>query len=95
MPAPASCPAHSLSADSSSGSESCPPLQRLLSSVHQADHQDDEVRERSPGPEVAPSALPLGGGGSGSLFWSPENAAARHPKKALAGPEPGFDTRGL
>lgn len=49
MPAPASCPAHSLSADSSSGFESCPP----------PTPPDFHTTGRSPGRrELTPSALP-------------------------------------
>lgn len=88
MPAPASCPAHSLSADLSPGFESCPPLQCLLSSVRQADHQDDERSEEGhPALKSRPLPYPGWRWGSGSLFWSPKNGAARHPKRrAPAGP---------
>ena len=65
MPAPASCPAHSLSAASSSGFESCPPLQRLLTSIQQAGHQDDKSSR--------PLPCPGGGGGAAVSPGLPEN----------------------
>lgn len=84
MPAPASCPAHSLSADSSSGFESCPPLQRLLTSIQQAGHQDDESSR--------PLPCPGWRWGSGGLSRSPRGRerGAGHPKRRVRpGLEPG------
>ena len=80
MPAPASCPAHSLSAASSSGFESCPPLQRLLTSIQQAGHQDDKSSR--------PLPCPGGGGGAAVSPGLPgERTGRRAPQeKGPAGP---------
>ena len=89
MPAPASCPAHSLSADSRLVFKSCPPLQRHLTSIQQAGQQDDEAQSKVTGPKVTTSALPRGEveeRRSLSVSWGREGEAGHPKRRAPAGP---------
>ena len=89
VPAPASCPAHSLSADSRPVFKSCPLLQRHLTSIQQTGQQGDEAQSKVTGPKVTASALPRGEVAerrSLSVSWGREGEAG-HPKgRAPAGP---------